>query len=188
VCCAISRGGWILLRRLWPSDALRPRDCGRLIHECTHNLVFKKGRRRKPACCNWWRTSDRHSVGDSLSTLPPLHHNHQGDEDWTPISRAHSRRSSSGNSTPESALVAFSFWRQLRGHAIGRGSKLIDMWYVAKRDWCRFEFIGRGLWLGWTRLILTRCRGVFDRLPIGGARWIQEHYITHLGGQETFSY
>ena len=42
---------------------------------------------------------------------------------------------------------------------------------------------------GWTSLIYLLLSSVFAiGLHPVGARWIQEHYLTHPGGQETFSY
>src|SRR5436190_1348479 len=67
--------------------------------------------------------------------------------------------------------------------------KLIDAWYVAN-VLTQGAFIAVVVYAwGWASLIYLLLSSI---LAIGlhpvGARWIQEHFLTHPGGQETFSY
>ncbi|MBN2360641.1 MAG: fatty acid desaturase [Deltaproteobacteria bacterium] len=159
-----------------------------LIHECTHNLVFRN------------KTYNNYLgiLCDFALAFPSamafrkyhlLHHQHLGDYDMDPDIVCHA----------EGRLVRDSAWRKAMWVALlgvsqalrplkVKGVKALDGWIVANMliiaavDLLVFFAIGPKA-LGYLALSTFFALGLH---PVGG-RWIQEHYETRKG-QETYSY
>lgn len=180
---------WMILLVAYAVGAFADHALWTLIHECTHNLVFKK--------------ASENSLMQLVANIPIvipsaiafrryhlLHHNHQGDEDLDADLPSPLEAKLVGNSTPRKTLwLAFYFLAQLLRVPRLTRIKLIDRWYVANAV-VQIAFVGAVIYgWGWTSLIYLLLSSVFAiGLHPVGARWIQEHYLTHPGGQETFSY
>lgn len=160
-----------------------------LIHECTHNLVFPKSGE------NCWL-----QIFANIPLLVPsaiafrrfhiLHHNHQGDETLDADLPSPIEARLVGNRSVGKALwLLLYFVAQLTRVPRLRRVNLIDGWYVAN---CAVQilFVAAVIFAwGWMSVLYL---GLSSAFAIGlhpvGARWIQEHYLTYPGGQETFSY
>lgn len=180
---------WLILLVAYGVGAFADHALWTLVHECTHNLVFRK--------------ASENSLLQLVANIPIvipsaiafrryhlLHHNHQGDEDLDADLPSPLEAKLVGNSTPRKTLwLAFYFLAQLLRVPRLTRIKLIDRWYVANAV-VQIAFVGAVIYgWGWTSLIYLLLSSVFAiGLHPVGARWIQEHYLTHPGGQETFSY
>jgi len=82
-----------------------------MIHECTHNSVFKKA--SENSLLHWWRKSRRHSVGDRLFDVQLLHHKPSGDAALdADLPKKPIEAKLVGNSTPrKDARWRSTFWR-----------------------------------------------------------------------------
>ncbi len=180
---------WMILLVAYGVGAFADHALWTLIHECTHNLVFRK--------------ASENSLLQLVANIPIvipsaiafrryhlLHHNHQGDEDLDADLPSPLEARLVGNSSPRKTLwLAFYFLAQLLRVPRLTRIKLIDRWYVANAL-VQVAFVAAVIYgWGWTSLIYLLLSSVFAiGLHPVGARWIQEHYLTHPGGQETFSY
>jgi sphingolipid 4-desaturase/C4-monooxygenase len=159
-----------------------------LIHECTHNLVFRNKRHN-----NWLGI-----LCDFALAFPSamafrkyhlLHHQHLGDYEMDPDIVCHA----------EGRLVRDSAWRKALWVALlgvsqalrplkVKGVKAFDKWIVinilvvAAVDVLVYFVLGPNA-LAYLALSTFFALGLH---PVGG-RWIQEHYETQPG-QETYSY
>ena len=160
-----------------------------MIHECAHNLVFKKS----------WPNKIMGILCDIPLILPSamgfrnyhlLHHQHLGEFDYDADLVDHWEAKAVGNSPLKKALwLAFFFLSQ----GIFRPMRLnkVKFWNI----WSLYNLIfqlGINLilfsWLG-PKALAYLFFSTFWALglhPLGG-RWIQEHYITNPP-QETYSY
>jgi sphingolipid delta-4 desaturase len=180
---------WAILAAAYLFGAFADHALWTLIHECTHNLVFKK--------------SSENSLLQILANVPILipsaiafrryhilHHNHQGDESLDADLPSPIEARLVGNSTARKAtwLALYFIAQMLRVPRLKR-VKLIDGWYVAN-VLVQVIFVPAVIiaW-GWGALayLLISSICAIGLHPVG-ARWIQEHYLTVPGGQETFSY
>ena len=180
---------WVILLVAYGVGAFADHALWTLIHECTHNLVFTK--------------ASENSLLQLVANIPIvipsaiafrryhlLHHNHQGDQDLDADLPSPLEARLVGNSAPRKTLwLAFYFLAQLLRVPRLTRIKLIDRWYVANAC-VQIAFVGAVLYgWGWASLTYLLLSSVFAiGLHPVGARWIQEHYLTHPGGQETFSY
>ena len=179
--------GWILLTA-WCVGAFADHALWTLIHECTHNLVFKRPR--------------NNALLQILANLPIvfpaaisfrkfhlLHHRFQGDLELDADLASPLEARLVGNSTVRKALWLLTFfaWQAARVPRLKR-VKMWDGWYLLNLA-VQVAFVA-SLWAfaGWRAVLYVTCSSIF---AIGlhplGARWIQEHYLTSEG-QETFSY
>jgi len=160
-----------------------------LIHECSHNLVTASA------------TAD--SLLSMVANLPIvfpsaiafrkyhlLHHAYQGREDYDSDLASPLERRLVGNSSWRKALWLFLFFvgQSLRVPRLKR-IQLMDGWYALNLA-IQLSFIGAIIFLwGWRAFAFLGMSSVFAiGLHPCGARWIQEHYTTFPGDQETFSY
>jgi sphingolipid delta-4 desaturase len=159
-----------------------------LIHECTHNLVFK--------------TSAANSWLQILANLPIVfpsaisfriyhikHHLHQGDFDRDADLPRPFEAAWVGNSTWRKTVWYFFFFlSQLVRVPFLKGIEFFNGW-VALNFVAEFAFLGAVTWfLGPKALAYLAVSSVFSiGLHPLGARWIQEHYVVHEN-QETYSY
>ena len=159
-----------------------------LIHECTHNLVFKRH----------WPNQVLGIICDVALMVPGamafrkyhlLHHKHMGIEDLDADMPARSEARLVGNSRVRKALwmLFFSLSQALRPMKIV-GISLWDRWVLANAaaviavDLLVLVFLGPKAFI---YLLLSTFFGL-GLHPLGG-RWIQEHFVTKAG-QETYSY
>ena len=180
---------WVILLAAYAVGAFADHALWTLIHECTHNLVFAKSGE------NAWL-----QIVANLPIVIPaaiafrryhiLHHNHQGDEELDADLPSELEAQFVGNSTPRKVLwLGFYFIAQMLRVQVLRRVRLVDGWYVSNvlvQVW----FVAAVLYgWGWGSLFYMLLSSIFAiGLHPVGARWIQEHYLTHPGGQETFSY
>lgn len=180
---------WVILLTAYAVGAFADHALWTLIHECTHNLVFKKSSE------NSWL-----QIAANLPIVIPgaiafrryhiLHHNHQGDFELDADLPSPLEARLVGNNTIRKILwLAFYFVAQISRVPLLHRVKLMDKWYIAN-VLVQGAFIATVVYSwGWTSLIYLLLSSI---LAIGlhpvGARWIQEHFLTHPGGQETFSY
>jgi len=180
---------WLVLAVAWLVGAFADHALWVLIHEAAHNLVFR------PTWANMLS-----GVVANLPILFPgaigfrryhlLHHAWQGDPEIDADLASPTEARLVGNSTWRKALwLLFYFLIQgLRTTRLKR-IKLWEPWYVVNVA-VELALIAAVVhFAGLTALLYLFLSSAF---AIGlhplGARWIQEHYLTFPGRQETFSY
>ena len=180
---------WVILLSAYLVGAFADHALWTLIHECTHNLVF-----RKSAENSWLQI-----VANIPIVIPAaiafrryhiLHHNHQGDTELDADLPSPLEARLVGNSTPRKIIwLLFYFLAQMLRVPVLQRVKLVDGWYVAN-FMVQVAFVSALIYgWGWASLFYLLLSSIFAiGLHPVGARWIQEHYLTHPGGQETFSY
>jgi sphingolipid delta-4 desaturase len=183
------RSWWLILGASYLVGAFAAHAMFTLIHECTHNLVF-----RKTGENSWLQILANvplvvpSAIGFRKFHL--LHHNHQGDEELDADLPSPLEAKLVGNRTVAKALwLAFYFVAQLLRVPRLKRVNLIDGWYVANAVVQILVVAAVVYGWGWQALGYLLLSTIFSvGLHPVGARWIQEHYLTHPGGQETFSY
>jgi sphingolipid delta-4 desaturase len=180
---------WLLLAASWLGGAFVVHGLWVLIHDSTHNLVFKRPR--------------DNAVLQIIAGLPVifpaaipfrkyhlLHHRFQGDPDMDADLAGLTEARLIGNTALGKAFWLFTFWawQALRVPRLKK-IKLWDGWYLAN-ILVNVAFVAAVYGgLGWRSLVYLFMSSVFAiGLHPVGARWIQEHYLTTPGEQETFSY
>lgn len=159
-----------------------------LIHECTHNLVFKSGRAN--ALLQIFANGPIvFPSAISFRKFHLLHHRFQGDPELDADLASPLEARLVGNSALGKALwlLTFFMWQALRVPRLKRVD-MWDGWYLLNVAW-QVLFVAAVGWLaGWMGVVYLLLGSIF---AIGlhplGARWIQEHYLTS-SDQETFSY
>jgi sphingolipid delta-4 desaturase len=180
---------WVLLLVAYAVGAFADHALWTLIHECTHNLVFGK--------------ATENTLLQILANVPIvipsaiafrryhlLHHNHQGDQDLDADLPSPLEARLVGNHTARKALwLTFYFAAQLLRVPRLKRIRLIDRWYLINVA-VQVAFVAAVIYgWGWASLGYLLLSSIFAiGLHPVGARWIQEHYLTFPGGQETFSY
>lgn len=180
---------WLVLAVAWLVGAVANHTLWVLIHECAHNLVFEG------AAANSWL-----AILANLPIVFPsaiafrkyhlLHHAYQGREDLDADLPSPLEARLVGNSAWRKALwFLLYFAAQLLRVPRLESIRLIDAWYVLNFAVQVAFLAGVVLVAGWTALAYLFLASVFSiGLHPVGARWIQEHYLTFPGAQETFSY
>jgi sphingolipid 4-desaturase/C4-monooxygenase len=159
-----------------------------LIHDCTHNLVFRGNR------ANSWLqiiANLPHIFPSAMSfrKYHLLHHKYQGDVDYDADLAAPYEAKFAGNSSVRKALWLLFFFI-FQSTRIMRLKKIppMDRWIVANAV-VEFTFVGLVLYVLGVKafgfLILSSIFSV--GLHPAGARWIQEHFMVSPI-QETYSY
>jgi len=179
---------WAVLLAAYLFGAFADHALWTLIHDCTHNLVF--------------RCSRNNALLQMLANLPivfpaaisfrkyhMLHHRFQGDLELDADLASPAEARFVGNSSWRKALWFLSFfaWQSARVLRLKR-IRMWDRWYVANLV-VQIVFVA-ALWAtaGWHAVLYLTLSSIFAiGLHPVGARWIQEHYLT-LPNQETFSY
>jgi sphingolipid delta-4 desaturase len=179
---------WMVLIAAYTIGAVANHALWTLIHECSHNLIFKKA----------WANCVMHIVANLPIVVPSsisfrkyhlLHHNHQGSESLDADLAAPFEAKLIGNSAFGKAmwLLLFPLFQALRIPRL-KNIKFIDKWYVANFI-VQFAFDGLVIYFwGWSAFGFLALATFFSvGLHPVGARWIQEHFLTHAP-QETYSY
>jgi sphingolipid delta-4 desaturase len=179
---------WTIMIAAYALGALLSLCLWTLIHECSHDLVFKGSR------ANRWLSifAGLPHVLPSATTFRKyhlLHHRHHGDaildgdipSDW--------EGRWVGSSPYRKALWLF-FFSAVQCSRIGRmkSVKFIDRWFAANLI-VQLAFNALlVLMVGWGALFYLFLSNVFSLglHPLGG-RWVQEHYVLRPD-QETYSY
>lgn len=186
--CMVRLPLWAVVLLAWCVGAFADHALWTLIHECTHNLVFRRPR--------------NNALLQILANLPIvfpaaisfrkfhlLHHRFQGDLELDADLASPFEARLVGNSTLRKALWMLTFfaWQAARVPRL-KQVRMWDGWYVANVA-VQVLFVG-ALWalVGWQAVVYLTLSSIFSiGLHPLGARWIQEHYLTS-DGQETFSY
>ncbi len=180
---------WLVLLAAWFVGAVADHALWVLIHEAAHNLLV--------------RTPWVNSVGTLVANLPIvfpggipfrryhlLHHAWQGDPEIDADLASPSEARFVGNSTPRKAVwLLFYFLAQALRTPQMKRIKLWDGWYIANvavQVAFSLAVIHLAGWMAFLYLLLSSMFAI-GLHPVG-ARWIQEHYLTFPGNQETFSY
>ena len=180
---------WALLLVAYLAGALACHALWVLIHECAHNLIF-----RSPAANAWA------AIACNLPIVFPsaiafrkyhlLHHAYQGQEELDADLASPLEARLVGNSSWRKALWLLLYFaaQALRVPRLKR-IRLVDGWYLANLA-VQIAFVAAVVaFVGWRGFAFLLLSSVFSigLHPVGG-RWLQEHYLTFPGDQETFSY
>jgi len=189
-CALRGQPWWALVLVAYLMGAVADHALWTLIHDCTHDLVFRKKR------WNAWLQILANlpivfPAAISFRKFHLLHHRFQGDPELDADLASPLEARLVGNSTLGKALWLLTFfaWQSLRVPRL-RLIKMLDGWYLANVG-VQVAFLGGLWWLaGWKPVLYLTLSSIFAiGLHPVGARWIQEHYLTSgTGGQETFSY
>jgi len=180
---------WLLLPAAYGLGAFACHTLFVCIHECAHNLIFKS----RPL----------NTLSGILANLPLVfpssvsfqkyhlqHHSHQGVEalDADMPFRWEARLIDNSVAGKALWLLFYPFFQLLRPLRLTREISIFDKWTVV--NWIvQFSFMALVIWqMGWMATLYLVASFFFSiGLHPLGARWIQEHYLTH-GTQETKSY
>jgi sphingolipid delta-4 desaturase len=160
-----------------------------MIHECAHHLLFKK------RSANRW--------AGILANLPQLfpssiqfehyhikHHSFQGVHELDADLPNRWEAKLINNSFVGKALWLL-FYPVFQVTRLSRLKELvkIDWWVVANVASCAIFVVAVWMLLGWHAIAYLLASFFFSvGLHPLGARWVQEHYLTHSDEQETYSY
>jgi sphingolipid delta-4 desaturase len=182
------RPWWASLLAAWFVGALANHALWVLIHECSHNLVFKKG----------WPNALLQIVANLPIVVPSaisfrkyhlLHHNHQGVDTLDADLASPFEAKVVGNTAAGKImwLLLFPLFQALRIPRL-KNIKFVDRWYVLNFV-VQFSFDALVIhYWGWSAFGYLALATFFSvGLHPVGARWIQEHYLTGAP-QETYSY
>ena len=180
---------WLIALAAYTVGAVADHALWTLIHEAAHNLVF--------------RTSPANAWTAILANLPIvfpgaiafrkyhlLHHAHQGTPELDADLASPLEARLVGNSAWRKAtwLLLYFAAQALRVPRLKK-IKLVDGWYLTNFAVQLAFLAGVVAVAGWKAFAFLLLASVFSigLHPVGG-RWLQEHYLTFPGGQETFSY
>lgn len=160
-----------------------------IIHECTHNLVFKKSlwNRLLGIFANFPQVFPSYIQFAKYHTL---HHTHQSEYDFDADLASYDEARWIGNSPWRKAL-SLAFFGFVQGVMRPQRLKKVNFW----DGWFFFNILIQTSFMifyfyftGWNA-VLYLLLSTFFALGLHplGARWIQEHYVMKEG-QETYSY
>ena len=182
---------WVLVPVAYAVGALADHALWTLIHDCTHNLVFRKTR------WNAWLQILANlpivfPAAISFRKFHLLHHRFQGDPELDADLASPLEARLVGNGTaPEGALAAHLLRLAEPARAEAPADPVPGPVVPGQPRRCSSAFLA-GLWAvaGWKAVLYLTLSSIFAiGLHPVGARWIQEHYLTSgKAGQETFSY
>lgn len=159
------------------------------IHECAHNLVFKN--------------RSLNTISGIIANLPLVfpssvsfqkyhlkHHSFQGVEELDADMPFHWEAKLVGNNTVLKALwlLFYPVFQLLRPLRLTKEISIFDKWTVV--NWIvQFTFLGCVIYFFGAKATIFLVASFFFSVGLHplGARWIQEHFLTH-GDQETKSY
>ncbi|HET9598977.1 MAG TPA: fatty acid desaturase [Anaeromyxobacteraceae bacterium] len=182
---------WLIAVLAYAVGAVADHALWVLIHEATHNLVFRS------SAANAWT-----AIAANLPIVFPgaiafrkyhlLHHAHQGTPELDADLPSPLEARLVGNSAWRKALWLLLYFaaQALRVPRLKK-IRLVDGWYLANLA-VELAFLAVVIALaGWKAFAFLLLASVFaiGLHPVGG-RWLQEHYLTipGAGEQETFSY
>lgn len=159
-----------------------------LIHDCTHNLVFKSANANKLLQI---AANLPHMLPSAMSfrNYHLRHHAHQGNQKLDADLASEFEAKFAGRSTVRKALwlLFYFIFQSLRASRL-KTIPFFDRWIIGNViisvafNVSIVYFFG---WAAWSFLFLSSIFSI-GLHPLG-ARWIQEHFVVHPG-QETFSY
>jgi len=181
---------WVLLPAAYLVGAVANHALLVLIHECTHNLVWKgsRGNRILAILAN---VPIIFPAAMSFRTYHLLHHKYQGDLEYDADLPGPTEARVVGNSSLRKTIWLLFFFAVegiVRPFRLKKKVRVIDAWSIANTLAMLVVATGVVFLAGWTGLsylLLSTCFGV-GLHPVG-ARWIQEHFVMRVG-QETYSY
>ncbi len=179
---------WIVLLGSYCVGAYANHALWTLIHECTHNLVF----RGTPANCLLQIVANFPIIFPSAISFRIYHikhHLYQGDLDRDADLPRPFEVNWVGNSSIKKALwYLFYFVWQLARVPFMKGIPFITSWMVLNLI-TQISFLTLIVnFAGWPGFAYLALSSIFSiGLHPVGARWIQEHYVVHEK-QETYSY
>ena len=180
--------GWMVLLASYTVGAMANHALWVMIHECTHNLVFK--------------TTFTNSLLQIFANLPIIfpsaisfriyhikHHLYQGDLDRDADLPRPFEVQWVGNSSFRKALWYLCYFvSQLIRVPYLKGIEVINRWVVLNLIVELSFLAGITYFAGWGALAYLALSSIFSiGLHPVGARWIQEHYVL-FEKQETYSY
>ena len=178
---------WMIVAVAWLVGAVADHALWVLIHECTHNLVFKAAMPNKllQILAN---LPIFFPSAMSFRTFHLKHHRHQGETDMDADLAIDVEAKLAGRNPLGKALWLLTFFafQPLRVRRLN--IELFDRWIVI--NWvAQIAFLtATAYFFGWGAFGYFFFSGVFAvGLHPVGARWIQEHYVVKAG-QETYSY
>lgn len=179
---------WALLATAWLVGAFIDHGLWVLIHECTHNLVFKSPR-NNALLQMFANLPILFPAAISFRKYHLIHHRFQGDLEVDADLASPFEARLIGNTFLGKAFWMLNFWA-FQALRVGRLKRVpfFDGWYAANLA-VQVAFIG-GSWalMGPRAVVYMFLASIF---AIGlhplGARWIQEHYLVK-SPQETYSY
>jgi len=181
---------WLIALAAWLFGAFAVHGLWVLIHDLTHNLVFFQRPRENTILQIFAGMPILFPAAIPFRKYHLLHHRFQGDPDLDADLPGPFEARVVGNGTLRKALWFFTFWawQAARVPRLKR-IQIWDRWYVANIA-VNLAFAGAIFGtLGWRALLYLFLSSIFAiGLHPVGARWIQEHYLTFPGDQETFSY
>ena len=180
---------WLVLLVAYVVGAVANHALWVLIHEATHNLIFRS------SAANAWM-----AILANLPIVFPsaiafrkyhlLHHAYQGREELDADLASPMEAKLVGNSSWRKAawLLLYFLVQPLRVPRLRR-IKLFDGWYATNLV-VELAFVVAVAGLGGAKAIGFLLLGSIFAVGLhpAGGRWIQEHYLTFPGDQETFSY
>jgi len=179
---------WAILLAAYTVGAVANHALWTLIHDCTHNLVFKSSRAN-----SWLQIIANLPIvfpsAISFRKYHLLHHRYQGDPHLDADLPSPLEAKLVGNSTPGKALwlLFYFLFQSLRVPGL-KHIPFFDRWYVANLAVEAAYLTAVGIFAGpWALLFLFLSSIFAIGLHPVGARWIQEHYLVKPD-QETYSY
>jgi sphingolipid delta-4 desaturase len=179
---------WLVLAVAWLVGAVADHALWVVIHEAAHNLVF-----RAP-----WANAVVAMAANLPIVFPGaiafrryhlLHHAWQGDLDVDADLPSALEVRLVGRSSLGKALWLLFYFLVQGLRATRLKIKLWDGWYAANVAVQAGLVALVAISLGWTALLYLFLSSAFAiGLHPVGARWVQEHFLTFPGDQETFSY
>ena len=180
---------WLILILSYLIGATANHSLYVVIHECTHNLVFKKSLWNKllGIFANFPQVFPSYIQFAKYHTL---HHTNQSEYDYDADLASYEEARWIGNSAWKKALTLAFFgyvqgvMRPRRLHKV----KFWDMWFFINVIAQTLFMVLSFYFTGW-KSVLYLLLSTFFALGLHplGARWIQEHYVMKEG-QETYSY
>lgn len=180
---------WAVIAAAWLIGAFADHALFVVIHECAHNLVFKR------ASSNKWMGIFANLPGVFPSAIGfrnyhLLHHRFQGEFDWDADLAGPTEAKVVSNGTIRKALwlLGFAFIEGIVRPSRVKKVELFDRWGIANiAVTCGIALVVL-YFFGWASFAYLGLSTIFSvgLHPVGG-RWIQEHYVVKEG-QETYSY
>ena len=159
-----------------------------MIHECTHNLIFKR-RRSNLLLQIFANLPIVFPSAIAFRAYHLKHHLHQGDMDRDADLPRSFEVNWVGHAGTRKALWQFFYFAvQIVRVPFIRDVAIINCWIVL--NWLtEVAFLcGITAWVGWGALLYLALSSIFSiGLHPVGARWLQEHYVFYQQ-QETYSY
>jgi sphingolipid delta-4 desaturase len=179
---------WAVLVAAWCFGAFADHALWTLIHECTHNLVFKRPR-NNALLQIFANLPIVFPAAISFRKFHLLHHRFQGDPELDADLASPFEAKLIGNSVFGKAFWELTFfaWQAARVPRLKR-VQMFDGWYALNLA-TQIAFVAALWWFGgFLAVLYVLMSSIFSiGLHPLGARWIQEHFLTSEG-QETWSY